>query len=269
MPVDKYKFKLSGDLNAKLAELADANKVITLDPVKANKADQACYFMYQMFKLSENLDSMSDTIASLNDKVESLTTTVETLETSVQSQSNEMTSMQNELREANKKIEKQQSLVQKLLNRIGDVEQKNLDLERHSRSSNVRIGNITGDSKDEDCMAKTVETLKKVGLDHADIANCHRVGQFKKDKNRFMIIRFMRKSHRREVLAKRKDFFEAGYPLYEDLPQQDLDVKRKYSEQIQALHEKGDRCFFSRGAWYVNGVRKFWVMEDTEEDLDM
>ena len=119
-------------------------------------------------------------------------------------------------------------------------------------------------------MAKTVETLKKVGLDHADIANCHRVGQFKKDKNRFMIIRFMRKSHRREVLAKRKNFFEAGYPLYEDLPQQDLDVKRKYSEQIQALHEKGDRCYFSRGAWYVNGVKKFWVMEeeDIEEDLD-
>ena len=270
MPPVKYSFDLTSDYTTRLAEMADNKNVIKINPLTANKADVAGYLMYQLSENSSDISQLTQTVQTLSETVNTLSTTVNQLSTKVDSLSGKVTQLEKDigakdeevrelrrdLNEANVLIANQKTLYEGLEQRLVKNEKYCLDLERHSRSSNVRIGEIA-ETTDEDCHDKVTKLLTERGLGHCDIANCHRVGEKKPGKTRMMIIRFMRKAQRREVLAKRKEFFEEGYPLYEDLPAQDLDTKKKYAKEIKDLHEKKNRCYFSRGVWYVNGVKKF------------
>lgn len=270
MPV-KYTFELTGDFAARLAEMSDKNNKIKFNPMTANKADVAVYTMYQLLDSSAQITELTKSVTTVNNTLNTLSTTVGTLSTNVadltskvrdlegaaEAKDREIADLQGQLAEANRKIDAQDTKVDCLEKRVVKCEQGNLELERHSRSSNVRIGGIE-ETKDENCSDKVLSLLEGMGLGHVDIENCHRVGEKKQGKTRYMIVRFVRRLQRREVIAKRKVFFDNNFPLYEDLPKQDLDTKQKFKAEIDDLYSKDNKCYFSRGAWYVNGKKKFW-----------
>ena len=253
----KYTFQLVGDYEKQLAKLADKDNVINIDPLTANKTLQACYFMYQLNQNTDEVKDLKKTVIDLTTKINDISAKVRDLESAATSHDAEISDLRSQLDESNLKVESQQLQINDLIKRTERNEKDNLELERHSRSSNVRVGNLE-EVKDEDCKAKTLKVFQDLGLGHVDIENCHRVGEKKPGKTRFMIVRFVRRIERREVMSKRKQFFDAGFPLFEDLPKVDLDVKKKYAAQIDDLHKKKNKCYFTRGAWYVNGVKKFW-----------
>lgn len=252
-----YKFKLTGDYLVKLAEMANGENVIDFNPLTATKAEFACYQMHQMMESSSQIDTLSKTINTLSGTVTALNDKVSDLERAANAKDVEILELKSEIVDANIKITNQTQDIKHLLKRADQTDVNILELERHSRSSNLRIGNLP-EKPNEDCKEVVNAAISQVGLDPIDIENVHRVGEKKEGKTRFMIVRFVRRTERREVLSKRKDFFDKNFPLYEDLPKQDLLVKQKFAKEIKDHHNRRDRCYFSRGAWYVNNIKKYW-----------
>ena len=193
----------------------------------------------------------------MNATVTDLKTKVSDLETSANAKEIEFQEMKGELRDLNRKVEDQARDIAHLMKRADQSDQNNLELERHSRSSNLRFGNIQ-ETTGEDCKEKVLAALTQFDLGEVDIENVHRVGEKKEGKTRFIIVRFVRRLERRLVLAKRKEFFNKEIPLYEDLPKSDLTIKKKFAKEIAQHHINKDKCYFSRGVWYVNGIKKYW-----------
>ena len=82
----------------------------------------------------------------------------------------------------------------------------------------------------------------------------HRTGKQREVGPRAVIFRFISRQERWAVLGKRKEFFKEGYPIFEDLPEEDLAEKKKHSAAIKVLHDNGDKVTFFRGKWHVNRV---------------
>lgn len=250
MSQDIYTFELVGDYKQKLSELADSDNVIKFDPLTATKSQFACY---QMYLMTQNSKQVSD----LTTQMTAMSIQIKDLETAATAKDAECNQLRADLDAANLVIAAQGRDFEHLSKRADQADQNCLELERHSRSSNVRMGGVD-ETKDEDCLAKVTEVFQKHGLESVDIENCHRVGKKEEGKSRYIIVRFVRRLERRKVLAKRKDFFDGGNPLYEDIPYLDLQVKKKYKGEIDAHYKKKDKVYFSRGAWYVNDVKKYW-----------
>ena len=253
----EYKFELAGDYQAKLAEMSGDGNVIKINPLTATKSEFACYLMYLMTENAKNIGTLTTSMNALQGEVTSLKDKVTDLEAAATAKDEECSELRKDLDAANLKIEEQGRDIKHLMKRMDIADQNCLDLERHSRSSNVRIGGI-GETPNEDCKAKVTAVFEGVDLDNIDIENCHRVGEKKADQTRYMIVRFVRRTQRRDVLAKRKDLFDSGHPIYEDLPYKDLVVKKKFKKEIDAHFKNKDKVYFSRGAWYVNHVKKYW-----------
>ena len=110
--------------------------------------------------------------------------------------------------------------------------------------------------KKEDCKAKLLDALQRVGLGHVKIENAHRVGEFTPGRNRAIIARFNDRPELRLVLSKRKEFFNMGLPVFADLCKEDLEEKKKYAGEMRRLfNEENKRVYFDRGCWYVEGRR--------------
>lgn len=253
----EYTFELTGDFKSKLAEMADADNVIKLNPITATKDKFACYLMFLMAENAKQINTLTAMNTNLTETVNSHSAKITDLETAATAKDVEVQELKDELRNANLVIESQGRDIEHLKKRADQADQSSLDLERHSRSSNVRIGGIELSPK-EDCKAKVTAVFEKLGLNNIDIENCHRVGEKKEGKVQYMIVKFVRRTERRVVMAKRKEFFDEGYPLYEDIPYKDLVIKKKYKAEIDTHYKNKDKCYFARGAWYVNDVKKYW-----------
>lgn len=257
MGSEEYKFELTGDYKAKLAAMSNGKNVIELNPLTASKAEFACYLMYAMMENSKQISAMTTTVGMLSASNEKLKGKVSDLETAATARDVEVRELKDELRNANLIIADQGRDIEVLKKRADQCDADTLDLERHSRSSNLRLGNCE-ETADENCKQIVSTVFEELGFTGVDIENCHRVGEKKAGKTRQIIVRFVRRTQLREVYSKRKEFFDKDYPLYEDIPYKDLVIKKKYKAEINQHYRNKDKCYFSRGAWYVNKVKKYW-----------
>ena len=253
----QYTFALTGDFQQKLAEMSNDKNVIEINPLNATKAEFACYQMYVLMENSKNVSDMAANMEAYRATVDTLKGQVSDLERSVTARDSDITELKSDLAVAQATIAAQGRDIEHLMNRADKSDSDSLELERHSRSSNLRLGEIK-ESENEDCLQKVNAVFEQLGLHGMDIENCHRVGKIEQGKHRQIIVRFVRRLQLREVYAKRKDFFEAHIPLYEDIPYKDLVVKKKFKKEISAHYKKKDKCYFSKGAWYVNKKKTYW-----------
>ena len=137
-------------------------------------------------------------------------------------------------------------------------EKQVIDLERYSRSFNLRLGGIQEDKNEKPVTSinKAKDVIKKITGVDARIEYGHRVGDKNKTGPRTIIIKLYSRLQIYEIMEKRKDFFTSRYPLHRDLPKCDLEEKNKYAEIMQKKFEDGDKVAFTKGVWFVNG-RKY------------
>ena len=137
------------------------------------------------------------------------------------------------------------------------IDEERLDLERYSRSFNLRLSGIKEEAneKPEASIKKVKDVIKQVtGID-AGIEYGHRIGPKKAGVSRTIIFKLYSRMVVHAILQKRKDFFASRYPLHRDLPKIDLDNKLKYAAVMQQKYENKDKVAFVRGSWYVNGQK--------------
>ena len=121
-----YTFELIGDYKVKLAELADRNNVISIDPIKANKAESACYFMYQLMQCSQNVSAMAASINKLHDTVANLNTKVVDLDRACTDKDLDIAVLKRDLVTTNEKVQEQQKQIDHLMKRADSSDKANL-----------------------------------------------------------------------------------------------------------------------------------------------
>ena len=111
--------------------------------------------------------------------------------------------------------------------------------------------------------------LKCTGLDPT-LEYGHRSGPKRDDgKARFIIVRFLSRLEKREVMSKKDKLFKAGILIFDDIPKADLVEKKKHSAEIKNLYTKNKdlKIAFFRGKWHVNG--KPFVSKKSEEEAEL
>ena len=259
-----FKFTVAEDYLHDLVENKDVPR--EFDP---RRSDETTFREFITCMFLDMKDNKKDLIAKIEQQNEKITTLNERLNT-IEADNNAAHLLRdkemNDLRTENNKLRKElgqlSTTVSNNTKNIQSNSDHGLDLERHSRGFNLRFPGIPeeplAERKKEDCITKVAQKLSQVGLGHIQIENAHRTGKDYTDpsKPRAIIARFISRPERRQVLSKKKEMFEKGIKVFEDLVKADRDRKSKYADVIKQQFEAGKKVWFTRGFYYVDGVKQ-------------
>lgn len=117
-------------------------------------------------------------------------------------------------------------------------------LEQYSRRNNVRILGIP-ESKNEDLADKVkdvFENLMNLKINWHDVDHVHRVGKQEGDRNRAVVVKFLRYDDKNLVFKSKKLLKNSGVAILEDLTQVRLNLMKRLLEN-----------FNKRNVWTSNG----------------
>ena len=124
------------------------------------------------------------------------------------------------------------------------------NLEQHTRKDNIRLFGIRDNNKHEtveETTEKTVEVLNKIGMNitNADISIAHRLGSFDSSRNRAIIAKFIKRTHKSEALQNRRKLKGTGIGLSEDLTKENYSRLRdvKSHENVESAWTKDGVVF--------------------------
>ncbi|XP_065675883.1 uncharacterized protein LOC136092092 [Hydra vulgaris] len=126
---------------------------------------------------------------------------------------------------------------------INSLYKKSIDLENRSRRNNLRIDGILetlGESW-EDC-EKAVKEIFKTKLkiqSEVVVERAHRIGQFKDNKPRTLVIKLLNFQDKNKILNAVKYLKGTGLYINEDFAQETIYHRRKLWEEVKKLRSEG------------------------------
>ena len=235
-----------------LDKYSNPEEVIEFNPKTCSATDFKEMITLLMMQINNDVNKR---FIKVEKEITDLNLKVKDLEDAATLKETEFTEMSNRIKLLEEKMSTFQTDSNGLAKELDINRNRVVDLERYTRSFNLRFQNIP-EAADENCIQLLQNTLNRINIPPIEIENAHRVGEKKENgKPRAIIARFSRRPERIVVLKKRRDFFNIGVPLYEDLCKQDLDEKKKHADKIQELYRNNAKVFFSRGHWFVNGKK--------------
>ncbi|XP_071943437.1 uncharacterized protein [Antedon mediterranea] len=155
-----------------------------------------------------------------------------------------------------KKVTTYDSEMKDISTTLETEKKKILNLERYSRSFNLRFGGIT-EEPNEDATKKIKELLNKtLNLNDIVIETAHRTGKPStiSGKPRHIIVKFIYRPQRFEVLRRAKSIMKNSEMfVLEDMPVADIIKKRGLREVMKKAYEEGKKTVFRNGNLYING----------------
>lgn len=131
-----------------------------------------------------------------------------------------------------------------------DLIEKRIDInEQYSRLNNLRIYGIK-ESEEENVETLILSLFKNkmdVELLSGDIDKCYRLGEFKENNSRPILVRFVTFKARSEVYINKKKLKKTGFVIREDLTKYRLDLVKKAANKVE-----------SKNVWTMNG--KVFIM---------
>ena len=122
----------------------------------------------------------------------------------------------------------------KLKDNVMKVEKENLilkyeinNLEQYTRRENIRIFGVKDSAWEQGDKSTTlaidiIKTKMKINIREEDIEAAHRVGRFKADKNRAIIVRFSSRRVKERVMVEKKKLKGTGIFVSEDLTKMNI-----------------------------------------------
>ena len=109
------------------------------------------------------------------------------------------------------------------------------NLEQYTRKNSIRIFGVSDTNKEEsvpDTISKSLDVLKKIGMSvtQADISVAHRLGFYKEEKPRPVIVKFVRRVHKIESIQKRRKLKGSRVVITEDLTKDNYSFLQKVKE---------------------------------------
>lgn len=276
------KFSFSADFLASLEK--DPDSVKEINPLKC-KADDfrslISFFAIQSINeiqvLKNEVTKLSTENEKLNNSVNAVVAENNSIKEAVDLVVTENLDLRKEVEELKAQNSKRESDVTDLKNRTLELEKAKdqvkkdtsdgrdriLNLERHSRSRNLRFILKEREKEKEDTTQMIYDELAKVGV-NIHIEHSHRVGKKDGDRPRQIIACFDQRPDRFKVLKKRSELFTAGVMVFDDLCAHDYNEKKKHKDFMKELHARDRRVKFMRGCWWVDGEKFSGSEEDYE-----
>ena len=223
-----------------------------------SKVDSVISFQNNAEKRIEDLERK----AKDNDK------DIEEIKESLDFQDGRIKDTETKIELATQGASKQSGLVDELQSDVAMLKRQINDLERYTRSFNLRFLSIP-EADDENCRSVLSNLLKThLKIDGDIIENAHRTGR-KPDggKPRQLIARFHSRIVRNKVItAARKAEVKPPFIVVDDLTYIDLEEKRRVGPLMKKLYREGKRSRFHGGRLYVG--RRALTQEQVQAQLD-
>ena len=216
---------------------------------------------------------------------------LEILEGSVFEQKRDIEKLQNDVLEKNKQIEELKSKnemlhTEKSTSAIHNEFENNT--EQYSRRNNIRMTGVLDDQERQSSSTVTQKIISLVNehlgipITPSDIDIAHRLGKFKPTENRPIIIKFVRRQTKVDILRKAKQFRGTGIFVNEDLTKLNAEILASvrlkdsanvekcwsFEGKIYALFKGNQHATQIAFADYKNWLSKPWPRKSYSESLN-
>ena len=183
---------------------------------------------------------------------------VEVLESSIHEKAIENDNLKKEVTILKTKIDEKDTKLTELKQQINTETQKRAkvinDHEQYSRVNNVRIHGLPGDIPNEtsgqtaDKVLYMVNKKLNQNMPYHEIDIAHRLGEFKHGSSRSVIVRFVRRQTKSNIMSIKKKLKGSGISIFDDLTPINNEV---LASTRKKLPEKIDQSWFAYGKLFV------------------
>ncbi|KAJ8027811.1 hypothetical protein HOLleu_29868 [Holothuria leucospilota] len=212
--------------------------------------------------LASSLPNISDIpIEEEDSDVESVAgSVIANLDSSIERIFKELKAMRQEFRKTLKQHEEQikqlreeNTALKERMNNLEASQEKHASLlnkqERFSRRNNIRIVGVKTESG-ENCIEIARNVMTKVGVPNCSIERAHRDGKQHRNRDRHLLVKLSFYQDKVTALRNRRHALQnETYHITDDLTLVDLNEKRKWSNQVTDLFQRGTKLRFSGGCW--------------------
>ncbi len=208
--------------------------------------------------LKKKLDTVISNQQNLVHRIETLETKQMETEEALQFTSKSVEEIQDKNKTMSAGVSDLSTQLNTALNKIKHLEEATLNLERHSRSFNLRFGGIPETHSEPSTLS--YDKVKKIpaeryNLPDIEIEAAHRAGSAPKsasDKHRHIIARFLYRSDRYEILRGAKEALtNTGLFILPDLLASDVAKKRSLRQVMKRAYDSGQHPVFRNGELYI------------------
>ena len=212
-------------------------------------------------KLTENDNSfikkiIKETILELTESILApVIKQIEILEGTMHDQALANDKLQKEVVTLKETIDEKDTKIDELQNNIKQETIKRSELinkhEQYSRVNNIRIIGLAGDLESETSHQTAEKVLKminnkfSINMPYHEIDIAHRLGKFKPGSNRRVIVRFVRRQAKSNIMSMKKKLKDSGMSIFDDLTPLNSKVlastrKKRTDEIEQSWFTKGN-----------------------------
>ncbi len=127
-----------------------------------------------------------------------------------------------------------------------------INLERHSRSFNIRIAGIKEKDSD-DIMKIATEIFVKGGVPPEALELAHRVGRKIEGRDRQIICKLNSRVQKSLLFKQRNKLREEGILIFDDLCHSDYEEKKRLRSVMEQAYKQGCKVLFRNGKLFING----------------
>lgn len=183
---------------------------------------------------------MSEHINKLENKVSDLTTSLEFTQS-------EVDNLKTNARELNKERKEDKTTIEKLVQKVKELEEKVIYQEDYSRRKNIRISGLEEQSNEtwEQTSATVTSLLEtKLQLPGVVLERAHRVGPPRDDKPSTVVARFTRYGDRDAAIRRGSRLRGTNIFLNEDMSSASLAIKNAQMPMFKQARAEGKLAFF-------------------------
>lgn len=170
----------------------------------------------------------------------------------------------------NKEVDELKKMVEGQNDKINELVQRNLDIDIESRKKNLLLFNVPeNDRKDiNETVLETINTNGDLNIVGSDIDVTYRLGKINNNnqKCRPIMVKFNSRKIRDKVLAKIPSYIKNRIYVYEDLPKQISEFRKKVYPLVKKLRADGKRVYYNLKEFKVNGI--IWSLQEVNAALE-
>ena len=207
---------------------------------------------------NERLDGIEKKLSELGSQVANFEFSLKQVDSEVTNLKESLLYTQSNVEDMDNKLIEQVKKLEKVEEEHDRMQQKLYDLERYSRSFNVRIIGVGEENgRSDDGMQKTIEMLEKLGFENpgAEVENAHRTGKYVPGRARHIIAKFYSRPFKHSVLRTFKQTRRGNEEprIVEDLIQSDFELRKKALPKMKEAYDRGSKVSFRRGRLLIDG----------------
>lgn len=208
------------------------------------------------------MEEKSDDLATITTMFTTITNTLQTMDNKLE----KLIAENDQIKQENRKLKE---IVEKQENKIAA-------LERETRRKNLIIKGVPDDGKEnwEETIKTTMKIIEKIGVNvtkEADIDEAKRVGRYRRNGQRPILLKLTTGNKKAEILSKSKELKGSNMWIDEDYTKEILEERKTLIIQLKDARKKGYRAQLKYNKLIINNEvyeAKDFITKDLEKERE-